>query len=180
MLDTLDVSDVISTAPADPLRFLIPAIVFTFFFLLGVVLTLSLLCKPKAPAAASAAAAVAPPPSPAIAAPIAPVNIQPAPVVAQPAAVIDIAKLDLDASVSMNADDVCNICFAHHINAVLKPCNHCFTCTTCGAYFVGKPCGLCRRMVTSLDYVELGAGELRNQDSDSAASDCESTEMSNF
>lgn len=181
VVDELDLGDVISTQPAKPLNFLIPAIIFSFFFLLALVLTISLLYKEKtcrkAPAAAPAAVvAVVPPPPPAIAAPVAPVAVIQAP---QPSvhASIDIRKLDLEASVSMNADNVCNICFSHHVNVTLKPCNHSFTCTTCGAYFVGKPCGLCRRMVTAL---ELILDDNKEEDPNSAGSDSESTEMSNF
>lgn len=56
----------------------------------------------------------------------------------------DIYKLDLEASIDMNASKACNVCFAHRINCRLLPCKHKFTCMECGKYFVGKPCGLCR------------------------------------
>jgi hypothetical protein len=85
--------------------------------------------------------------------------------------IIDLKKLDLEASESMNSSKVCNICFAHRISVRFEPCGHAFTCSTCGEYFVGRPCGLCRRTVKSLE--EFEAESSANDEEEDAGEESE-------
>eukprot|EP01122_Echinamoeba_exundans_P018080 TRINITY_DN9993_c0_g1_i1.p1 TRINITY_DN9993_c0_g1~~TRINITY_DN9993_c0_g1_i1.p1 ORF type:complete len:374 (+),score=39.07 TRINITY_DN9993_c0_g1_i1:47-1123(+) len=79
--------------------------------------------------------------------------------------IIDLKKLDLEASESMNSSKVCNICFAHRISVRFEPCGHAFTCSTCGQYFVGRPCGLCRQIVKEVEESEVESSETEEDSS---------------
>lgn len=85
------------------------------------------------------------------------------------ARVIDLRSLDLEASASMNATNVCNICFAHHVSVRFEPCGHAFTCSTCAQYFAGRPCGLCRQTVTSIIEAPVEDEEEEKEDEDSSS-----------
>lgn len=71
---------------------------------------------------------------------------------------IDITALTLEASVSINSDDTCNICFAHRVRTAMQPCGHSYACKTCGNYFLGKPCGICRTVVTKVEITHVDSG----------------------
>eukprot|EP01122_Echinamoeba_exundans_P015475 TRINITY_DN735_c0_g1_i3.p1 TRINITY_DN735_c0_g1~~TRINITY_DN735_c0_g1_i3.p1 ORF type:complete len:207 (+),score=31.50 TRINITY_DN735_c0_g1_i3:382-1002(+) len=178
----LDAAAIMTTQAPNPLRFLIPSTVLYTILLVLIIVSLKTLrvhlderrlrrlAQSAAPAAAPAAAPVLAQPIAVVPlppqVPVQPAHPQPVPV---PAVVIDLQKLDLEASMSMNADDVCNICFAHHICVVMRPCNHSYTCKTCGSFFINKPCGLCRQLVTSIESTGNDAG--------SDSEDSESVEM---
>jgi hypothetical protein len=95
--------------------------------------------------------------------PVRPAHPQPVPVPAA-AAVINLEQLDLEASMSMNSDDVCSICFSHRVCVTMKPCNHTYTCRACGSFFVNRPCGLCRQFVTSIESIVDEAGSDSEED----------------
>jgi hypothetical protein len=95
--------------------------------------------------------------------PVHPAHPQPVPVPAA-ASVINLEQLDLEASMSMNSDDVCSICFSHRVCVTMKPCNHTYTCRACGSFFVNRPCGLCRQFVTSIESIVDEAGSDSEED----------------
>jgi hypothetical protein len=174
MEQNLQAQDIMSVRQANPIPFLIAAVVFYAVMLVLVIIALYMIAsiinekraRVSARNARQAAAASAPVvsvvvnaqpiaviPSPQV--PVHPSHPQPVPV---SLAIIDLKKLDMEASMSMNADDICSICFAHRICVAMRPCNHTYTCRTCGSFFVNRPCGLCRQLVTSIESIADEAG----------------------
>jgi hypothetical protein len=78
----------------------------------------------------------------------------------------DLKKNDLEASIDMDAEDACSVCYAHKVSVVFHPCGHSFACDHCAQFFAKRPCGICRTEVESMVPVALESpsGEKRESE----------------